>query len=160
MPNLTVPWLDKIQTGVFLISPFLVKSLINQNCPNSRVSNDIDIKLGTESKFENKNLATVKMASCQQFMAPSSLFRFMANLENTESQILDVWSIVITSTLSITFPLTKTGNKTKRPLTQCPYSCFEKRWYFAYFRMPGTINYSFWNFTFLCVYVLSFNILA
>ena len=51
--------LHKLQVGVFSISRFFVESLINKNCHNSRVSGDVDMKLGLLSELGNRN----KMAS-------------------------------------------------------------------------------------------------
>ena len=66
MPNLvsltrpSLQILDEIQTGVFPISGFLVKSLINKNGHNSRTSNDIVMKLGPATKLDKRNRATSK----------------------------------------------------------------------------------------------------
>ena len=58
LPNL--PILDKIQTRVFPISRFLVKSLINKICDNSRTSNDTDMKLEPEAKLDKRNTTASK----------------------------------------------------------------------------------------------------
>ena len=58
LPNL--PILDKIQTRVFPISRFLVKSLINKICDNSRTSNDTDMKLEPETKLDKRNTTASK----------------------------------------------------------------------------------------------------
>lgn len=55
--------LDKIQMGFLSIFRFFVKFLINKNFPNARTSNDIDITLGTESKF-NDDVRKMTMTSC------------------------------------------------------------------------------------------------
>ena len=66
MPNLvsltgpSLQILDKTETGVFTISGFLVKSLINKNGHNSRTSNDIVMKLGPVTKLDKRNRATSK----------------------------------------------------------------------------------------------------
>ena len=52
--------LDKIQTGVFPISRFLVKFLINKNCYNSRTSNDIHMKLEPVIKLDKRDTTTLK----------------------------------------------------------------------------------------------------
>ena len=44
----------KIRTGVSKISGFLVKSYLNKNYNNSRISNDINMKLGPVSKLNRK----------------------------------------------------------------------------------------------------------
>ena len=58
LPNLLI--LDKIQTRVFPISRFLVKSLINKICDNSRTSNDTDMKLEPETKLDKRNTTASK----------------------------------------------------------------------------------------------------
>ena len=66
MPNLVFPTcpslqiLGKTQSGVFPISGFLVKSLIKENCHNSRTSDDIDRKLGPVTKLYKNNKTTSK----------------------------------------------------------------------------------------------------
>ena len=57
-PSLQI--LDKSQTGLFLISGFLVKSVINKNCHNSRTINNIGIKLGPATKLEIRKTTTAK----------------------------------------------------------------------------------------------------
>ena len=58
--------LDKIQTVVFSITGFLVKSLTNEDCLNSRTSNDTDMKLGPLSNLDKKITTSKKltMTSC------------------------------------------------------------------------------------------------
>ena len=57
VPNLVFPTypslqiLCKTQTGVFPNYGFLVKSLIKENCHNSKANGDIDIKLGPITNF-------------------------------------------------------------------------------------------------------------
>ena len=52
--------LDKTQEGFFPIFLFLVKSIINKNCYNSRTSNDIDVKPGPVTTLDKRNMATWK----------------------------------------------------------------------------------------------------
>ena len=52
-PSLQI--LGKTRTGVYRISD---QSLIKQNCHNCRTSADIDMKLGTVTKFDNGNKTT------------------------------------------------------------------------------------------------------
>ena len=52
------PILHKIQGLVFSIPKFLVRSLTNKNCHNSRTSNDIKMKLGPLSKLDEGNAMT------------------------------------------------------------------------------------------------------
>ena len=44
--------IEENSDGVFPISRFLVKSLINKDCQNSETSNDIDMKLGPVAKLD------------------------------------------------------------------------------------------------------------
>ena len=61
MPNfvaLTCPslqMLDKTQIGVFSVSRFPVKLLININYHNSRTSNDNEMRLGQLTKIDDRN---------------------------------------------------------------------------------------------------------
>ena len=50
--------LDKIQTGLFPTSGFLVKSLTNKHSFNYKTSNGIDMKLGPLSKLGKRNIMT------------------------------------------------------------------------------------------------------
>ena len=47
-----------------------------------------------------------------------SFFRFTVNLEQFGSRISDARSVKLTFSLIVNFYLTKTGNRTKKPLTQ------------------------------------------
>ena len=66
MPNLVsltchnLEVLKKTQAGLFPSSGFLVKSIINKNCHNSRTSNDIDTKLGPVTKLDERNMTISK----------------------------------------------------------------------------------------------------
>ena len=59
--------------------------LIKGNCHNSRTSDDIDMT--RETKQCQKN---VGMMPCRQIVTSLPFFRFMANLEQSESRIPDV----------------------------------------------------------------------
>ena len=67
MPNLvsltcpSLQILDKTQTGIFLISRFLVKSLINKNSQNSRTNDDIDLKLEPVTKLDKRHTMSKKI---------------------------------------------------------------------------------------------------
>ena len=111
--------MDKTLTGIFRISRFLVKSLTNRKCHNSRTSNDIDVKLGPVTKIDKRNTATSKyltMNLCRQVMRPSSFFCFMINLEQYRTRILETWYIIFTFSLIEIFYQTKGENKTKKSL--------------------------------------------
>ena len=53
------------------------QSLMKENCHNSRISNDIDMKLGPVTKFNKRNKTTSKnstMSSSQQIEMSLSFF--------------------------------------------------------------------------------------
>ena len=50
--------MDKTQTGVITKFRISGQSLIKVNCHNSRTSDDIDMKLGSVTKFDKKNKIT------------------------------------------------------------------------------------------------------
>ena len=102
------------------------QSLINENCSNSRTSNDIGMKLGPVTNLDKRNTATSKklmMTSCQQMSL--SNFWFMTNLEQSGSWIPDAWFVKLTFSLIITFYLTKIENRSEQSLTQLSYYCFQ-----------------------------------
>ena len=63
--------------------------------------------------------------SCRKIVTSLSFFQFMANLEQSGSQIPDAESAKLMFSLIITFYLTKTENRTKKSLTQLSQCCFE-----------------------------------
>ena len=68
------------------------KSLIKENCYNSRTSDDIDIKLGPVTKLDKKNKTTSKKFDDEVMLencTSLSFFQFMANMELSGSWILD-----------------------------------------------------------------------
>ena len=120
-------------------SGFLVKSLINKNCHNSRTTNNIDMKLGPANNLTRETRRYKKdltMTSCRQIMTSSSFFRFMVDLEQSRTWFPDAWSTILTVLLTATFYLTKTELKQKTELknfqqSQFSYYCFEWRYYFC-----------------------------
>ena len=54
-----------------------------------------------------------------------AIFQFTANLEQSESRILDAQSVKLIFSLIGTFYLTKTQNRTKKSQTQLSHYCFE-----------------------------------
>ena len=66
------------------------------------------------------------MMSCWQIVTSLSFFQLMADLEQSERQILGSWSVKVTFSLIVFFHLTKTENRTKKSLTQLSYYCFKK----------------------------------
>ena len=63
--------------------------------------------------------------SCREIVTSLSFFQFMANLEQSESRIPDTEHVTHTSSLTVTFYLTKTDNRTKKSLIQLSHYCFE-----------------------------------
>ena len=82
----SLPILGKTQAEVFPISG---KSLIKENCDNSRTNGDIDMKLGPVTKIDKKNKATSKYSMVtpyQQIVMSFSFFQFRDNLEHSRSR--------------------------------------------------------------------------
>ena len=76
------------------------------------------------TKLYKKNTASLKKIDDDVLSAYGDvilIFRFMANLEQSGSWILDTWSVKLTFPLIVTFYLIKTRNRTKKPLTQVSY---------------------------------------
>ena len=101
---------------------------------NSRVSDDIGMKLGPVTKRDKRKKTLSKnltMTSYQQIATSLSFFQFMANSEKSRSRIPDAQSEKLTFSLKVTFYLTKTENRTKKSLTQFSHHCFEGRHFFT-----------------------------
>ena len=109
------------------ISDFWIsgQSLIKENCHNSRTSNDIDTKLGPVTKLDKKNTTMSK-----KIVTSLPFFRSTVNLEQFGSRIPDACSVKRLFSLTVTFYLTKTENRTKKSLTELSYYYFEKKYYF------------------------------
>ena len=133
MPNLvsiTCPSLQisgKTQTGVddFRISG---QSLIKENCYNSRTSDDIGMKLGPVTKLDKRNRTTsmtLTMTLCRQIVTSLSFFGFLTNLEQSGGRTPDTDSTEVMFSVTATFCITKTKNRTKKSLTQLSHYCFE-----------------------------------
>ena len=65
------------------------------------------------------------MTSCQKIVMSLSFFGFLANLEQSEGWIPDTESAEVMFSVTVTFCLTKTENRTKKSLTQLSHYCFE-----------------------------------
>ena len=90
------------------ISDFRIsgQSLVNENFNDSRISNDIDMKLGPVTKLDKRNTTRLKnlaIRSFQEIVTSLLFFRFMTTLEQSESWILDTWSVKVTFSLIVTF---------------------------------------------------------
>ena len=83
------------------------------------------MKLGPVTKLDKKNTLTSKkklvMMSFHQIVMSLLFFQFMANLEQSRSQIPDAWSVELTLSFE---------NRTEKSLTQLSHYCFEYRYYF------------------------------
>ena len=136
MPNLVFPTcsilqiLDKTQTEVFLHSGFLVKSLIKENCHNSKTSDDIDVKLGPETKIYKRNETTSKsldddvMSENYDVIVIFSVYGQFGAIRNPDSGGR-VCNAKLMFSLIVIFYLTKTENRTKKSLTQVSQYWFE-----------------------------------
>ena len=104
------------------------QSLIKENSHNSGTSDDIDMKLGVVTKIDKRNQTTLKkieLTSCRKIVTSLSFFGFSANLEQSGGRIPDTESAKVMFSVIVTFCLTKTENRTKKPLTQLSHYCFE-----------------------------------
>ena len=102
------------------ISDFRIfrQALINENCHNSRTSNDIDMKIGAITKIDKENTVTLKILTMTSF---GKLWRhlYFSDFWPTwaiQSRILDAWFVKLTFSLIVTFYLTKTDSRTKKLL--------------------------------------------
>ena len=102
--------------SVFQTGQFLIKG----NCDNSRTNDDIYMTLGPVTKLDkrNKTTAITTMTSCQKTVTSLLFFQFTANLEQSRSRIPYAQSVKLTFSLTVTFYLTKTENRTKISQTQ------------------------------------------
>ena len=65
---------------------------MKENCHNSRTSNDIDMKFEPVTKLDKRNKQCQKnlmITSYREIVTSLSFFLFLANLEQSESQIPD-----------------------------------------------------------------------
>ena len=73
------------------------------------------------TKLDKRNKKTSKkltMTSFQNIVTPLPFFGFLANLEQSEGRNPDTESAKVMFSLIVTFCLTKTENRTKKPLIQ------------------------------------------
>ena len=110
------------------ISDFWIsgESFVKENCHNSKISDDINMKLGsvTELGKANKKLSKryndVVLANYNVIFIFTIYSQFGAIRKPDSGRI----SVQLTFSLTITFYLTKTENRTKTSLTQLPHYCF------------------------------------
>ena len=126
MPNLVFPTYPsfqifaKTQTGVFLNSGFQVKSLIKENCHNSKTSDVINMKLGPVTKLYKKNKTMSKnfddevMSKICDVIVIFSIYGQFGAIRKPQSgrRVFNTYVFINT------FYLIKTENRTKKSLTQ------------------------------------------
>ena len=86
------------------------------------------MKLGPVTKLDKRNKITSKnltMTSCRKIVTSLSFFGFLVNLEQSGGWIPDKKSAEVMFSITVTFCLTKTENRTKKSLTQLSHYCFE-----------------------------------
>ena len=85
------------------------------------------MKLGPVTKLDKRNKTMLKkllMASFRQIVT-LSFFRFMVSLEQSGSRIPDAEFVKLTFSLTVTFYLMKTEDRTKKSQTHLSHYCFE-----------------------------------
>ena len=99
---------------------------MKENCHSCSTSDFIAMKLGPVTKFGKRNTETsnnLMMTSGWKIVTLLSFVQFIANLE--QFCVPGAWSVKLTFSLTITFYLAKTKNRTKTSLTYLPYYWFE-----------------------------------
>ena len=86
------------------------------------------MKLGQATKLDKRNKTTSKKfddhvmsGNCDTLL----FFQFTDNLEQSGSQVPDTQSVKLIFSITVTFYLTKTESRIKKPLTQLPHYCFD-----------------------------------
>ena len=75
------------------------------------------MKVGPVNKIYNRNTATSRTINDDVMLTNFYvvvIFQFKVNLEQSESRIQDVWSLIFLFSLTVTFYLPKTYKRTKR----------------------------------------------
>ena len=75
------------------------------------------MKVGPVNKICKRNTATSRTINDDVVLTNFyvvAIFQFKVNLEQSESRIQNVWSLIFLFLLTVTFYLTKTDNRTKR----------------------------------------------
>ena len=104
------------------------QSLIKESCHNSRVTDHIDMELGPVTKPDKRNKTTSKKFDVEVMSKNCdviSFFGFLADLEQSGGQTPDAESERVLFSVTVTFCLTETENRTKKPLTQLSYYSLE-----------------------------------
>ena len=85
------------------------QSFINENCHNSRINHDIEMKFGPVTKLDKGNTSAskkfIRWLHVSKLRRHRFIFQFMANLQPFGGQILDAWSLKLTFSLITTFYL-------------------------------------------------------
>ena len=75
------------------------------------------MKVGPVNKICKRNTATSRTINDDVMLTNFyvvAIFQFKVNLEQSESRIQNVWSLIFLFLLTVTFYLTKTDSRTKR----------------------------------------------
>ena len=75
------------------------------------------MKVGPVNKICKRNTATSRTINDDVMLTNFyvvAIFQFKVNLEQSESRIQNVWSLIFLFLLTVTFYRTKTDNRTKR----------------------------------------------
>ena len=98
------------------------------------------MKLGPVTKLDKRNKTMSKkfdVTSCQNIVASLSFFGFLVNLEHFAGRIPNTESAKVMFSVTLAFCFAKTGNRTKKSLTQLSHCCFldsfldKKHYFFA-----------------------------
>ena len=115
-------FLDVGQNADVSISDFRVfgQFPIKENCHNFRTSDDFDIKGEPVTKLGKKNKTTSKkltLTSCRKNVTQLSFFGFLANLDPSWDWTPGTESANVMFSEIVASFLTKTEDRTKKPLT-------------------------------------------
>ena len=87
------------------------------------------MKLGAVTKLDKRNKTTSKKCDDDVMSENCNVivifFGFLASLEQSGGRIPDTESAEVMLSVTVTFSLTKTKNRTKKSLTQLSHYCFE-----------------------------------
>ena len=85
------------------------------------------MKLGPVTELDKTNKTSKKMTitSYRKIVASLSFFGFLANLEQSGGRIPDTESAEVMFSVTVTFCLPKTTNRTQKSLIQLSHYCFE-----------------------------------
>ena len=86
------------------------------------------MKLGPVTKLDKRNKTTSKKIDIDAMSENCdviAIFRILVNLEQSGSRIPDTESVKVMFSVIVAFCLTKTENRTKKPLTQLSHYHFD-----------------------------------